>query len=507
MKHFSIIILAILCAYMTEAQTRYLSEVFTSVKKTSNITYARNYSYLTGPTAPTLDSLKCDIYEPGGTDTLARRPLIIMLHAGSFLPAYINGQLQGSRVDSGLEFICKSFARRGYVVANIDYRLGWVPTNSVIDIRRGTIIQAAYRAVQDVRSAVRFFRKDARTTNVYGIDSNRVIVGGEYTGGLIAANYAALTSQNQIAIPKFISNITNTTFGYIAGLPYIRDSIMGDLDGFGGDSTKNYAKNSIGYNSKANFIFSFEAVVGDSSWITPGLPPMVSLHRINNKENSPYMNGIIYVFNPPNPPLSVVDVSGSGYFIPRTNQLGNNASFNPNTFNDPYTLRANAINSGQDGLFPLEDSNATIAWFDSVASVTECQLYGVPQANCIYIYQNETKNRTKAMAMSYVDTLMGYLNPRIYKSLKLDGKLGIQQPGSEHEIGVYPNPSPGSINIRSDRGIDFIAVKDLSGRTVRTQAGNKAQQLNVQLTGLPSGIYLITIQATNTVTTRRLLLH
>jgi hypothetical protein len=507
MKYFSILILSILFGCAAQGQTRYLDEIFTTVKKTSDITYATNFSYLGGLGTQTLIPLKCDIYEPGGTDPLARRPLVIMLHAGSFLPPYVNGQLQGNRQDSGLEYICRSFAKRGYVVANIDYRLGWVPINSIIDIRRGTIIQAAYRAVQDVKCAVRYFRKDARTANVYGIDSNRVIVGGEYTGGLVAANYNALTSQSQIAIPKFISSITAPPFGYIAGLPFIRDSLMGNLDGYGGDTTMNYGKNSIGYNGRANFVFSFEAVVGDISWVTKGLPPMVSLHRINNKENSPYDSGIIYVFNPPNPPLPVVDVYGSRAFIQRMNLHGNNWPFFINSFNDPYTIRARSINKGQEGLFPLEDSNATVAWFDSLASMNECALYGKSPTECAYIYQNETKDKNKAMAMAYIDTLMGYLNPRIVRALNLDGKLGIQQVAQEPEVIIYPNPSPGSVNIRAELGIDYITIKDLFGRTVKTQSGDKAQQAIVQLTGLPRGLYLITVQSANTVTTKRLMLH
>src|ERR1043165_6790429 len=143
MKSLSLILLTVLFCSAAHAQ-RFLTEVFPSFNKTSNIQYASNMSIITG--SPVSQNLMCDVYQPAGmADTMARRPLIIMLHAGSFLPPYVNGQLQGTRVDSGLEYICKSLARRGYVVANIDYRLGWAPTNASIDIRRGTIIQAGQR--------------------------------------------------------------------------------------------------------------------------------------------------------------------------------------------------------------------------------------------------------------------------------------------------------------------------------------------------------------------------
>jgi acetyl esterase/lipase len=504
MKTIYLALLIMLLSIASHGQ-RFLSEVFPSYSKTSNITYASNISILSG--TPTMTNLQMDVYQPAGvTDTMAKRPLVILLHSGSFLPPYFNGQLMGNRVDSGLEFICKSFARRGYVVANIDYRLGWAPTHSSLDIRRGTIILAAYRAVQDVKAAVRFFRKDAATANTYMIDPNRVIVGGEYTGGLVAMNFAVLTSQSQVAIPKFISNITDASFGFIAGLPYIRDSIVGDLDGYGGIPAMNNPNNSPGYSGKANFVFGYEGVVGDSSWVTSGLPPMVFMHRIHNQENSPYGHGVIAVQNPPNPPLFVVDVSGSGFVIPRTNARGNNASFNPNGFTDPYTLRANAINGGQDGLFPVVFDTAAIAWFDSTSAVTECQAYGVPLPNCIYAYQQEA-GHTKPRALAYIDTLMNYVNPRIVKSLFSPNPTGIETPQNGGGVVVYPNPSKGEFVVSSVKGIDAIIIKDLSGRLIRRLNPKQEREVQIRLTGFPSGLYIVTVQCQDATITRRVVLQ
>ena len=45
----------------------------------------------------------------------------------------------------------------------------WNPAGSNIDIRRGTIINAIYRAFQDAKSCVRFFRADAANSNIYKI--------------------------------------------------------------------------------------------------------------------------------------------------------------------------------------------------------------------------------------------------------------------------------------------------------------------------------------------------
>ena len=145
---------------------RFLSEVFPSVNVTTNVVYAQNYEVLTG--TPVLKDLKMDVYEPAGAaDPMTERPLIIYLHTGSYIPIIVNGNATGSRNDSAAVEICKQFARRGYVVANMDYRLGWDPTNTNptngLDIRRGTLLNAVYRSIQDAKSCVRYFRKDAAT--------------------------------------------------------------------------------------------------------------------------------------------------------------------------------------------------------------------------------------------------------------------------------------------------------------------------------------------------------
>ena len=73
-----------------------------------------------------------DIYEP--TDGSTKRPLIIYLGTGSFLPRYINKTPTGAKDDSATAEMCRQFARKGYVVASISYRQGWNPTSQDVKI-------------------------------------------------------------------------------------------------------------------------------------------------------------------------------------------------------------------------------------------------------------------------------------------------------------------------------------------------------------------------------------
>src|SRR4030095_15524645 len=115
---------------------RYLSEIFSSVTVTSNVKYGENMSVFPPAPQPTLVDLNMDVYETTG-DLLTSRPVIIFMHTGSYLPRYINQTPTGSRNDSATVEICNRLARRGYVVANMDYRVGWNPAGSNVDIRRG----------------------------------------------------------------------------------------------------------------------------------------------------------------------------------------------------------------------------------------------------------------------------------------------------------------------------------------------------------------------------------
>ncbi|MEC9209996.1 MAG: hypothetical protein VX762_06180, partial [Bacteroidota bacterium] len=96
-------ILLFTIGFSANSQTRYLDDVFSAVTVTSNVTFAINISILpmlqSQPPAPA--PILCDIYEPTG-DSIVNRPVIILLHTGSFLPPVVNGQATGSKTDSSI---------------------------------------------------------------------------------------------------------------------------------------------------------------------------------------------------------------------------------------------------------------------------------------------------------------------------------------------------------------------------------------------------------------------
>ena len=146
MRLFKIFLASVVfCALFVEgvqAQTgqRYAEPVFDEVNVVSDIVYSS--AIREGQTSPT--TLYLDFYEPEG-DALDARPLVITVFGGSFVA--------GSRDRADMKEYCTRFAKHGYVAASIDYRL--VPA---LQISRKSLIRGAFRAAQDVSSAIRFFR-------------------------------------------------------------------------------------------------------------------------------------------------------------------------------------------------------------------------------------------------------------------------------------------------------------------------------------------------------------
>lgn len=486
---------------------RYLSEVFPTITVSTNVQYGENISIFPPPT-PTSIPLVMDVYEPSG-DVLSQRPLIIFMHTGSYLPPFINGTPTGSRNDSATVEICKQFARRGYVVANIDYRIGWNPAGSNVDIRRGTLLNAVYRSIQDAKAAVRYFKKDAATTNTYKIDPNTVILGGQGTGGYIALNYASLDDPAEISLPKFISGVTDPTYGFVAGQSYVNQALLGDFDGFGGIPQLNNPNNSVGYDNTIHFAFNLGGALGDSTWLEPGDVPTVAMHVIGDPF-APYDVGIVFV--PGNPPQSVVDVIGSKSIIRLADQYGNNDCFINAGFTDVYTQAANLNNNGYEGLYGFATNPAVQAgpweWFDSTTTVAAAASVG---QNGTTIYSNAlltNPDMSKAKGLAYIDTVMNYLNPRIVYCLNL--ATGISSiDDAEQLIQVSPNPVSDimTINVEAIRNkIREIAIYDISGRKVKDVTVTESRIYNVERGKMNSGSYFVRIEMENGTVNKKIVL-
>ncbi|MBX2902435.1 MAG: carboxylesterase family protein [Chitinophagales bacterium] len=116
-------------------------------------------------------------------DTFQKRPLIVLVHGGGFS----GGSLKGLNTD------CIEFAKRGFVAATIEYRLGWNRGTTTCNGDPVSQRQALYRGLQDEHAAIRFLAANAAT---YHIDTAWIFAGGNSAGAFASANMAFLKQQD-----------------------------------------------------------------------------------------------------------------------------------------------------------------------------------------------------------------------------------------------------------------------------------------------------------------------
>ena len=232
----------------------------------------------------------------------------------------------------------QELAKRGYIAVSMDYRLGWNPLGSDIDIKR-TVLEASYRISQDMRNAVRFFRKTAvEDGNPHRIDVERIAVGGFDAAGFAANNVAYLKTIDQTLLPKFLD------FSTMLATPFIIPKVHGDPCGI--EQALLNIPNHPTYSSDVSAVIDFEGGLGDISWIEAGDPPTISFQRKDKFDNAGIRDVTIGVGS------SIIIAEGAfpDTIVHTTQGLGNQDVFLDNVEVDFLTERARMQTGGLEGL-------------------------------------------------------------------------------------------------------------------------------------------------------------
>jgi predicted esterase len=217
----------ILCSLLSAAQcdgNRYRNLLFSDVSVTSDIIYGSNDDL-----NELNQDLLMDVYEPAG-DGVTNRPLIVMCHGGFFLSGY--------KAALDVVPLCEDFARMGYVVASINYRMG----ASLLGDLDNAFAQAVMRAVQDLNASIRWFRRDVEVNgNTYGIDPDNIYTFGTSAGGFMVLQQAYMDDDE---IPSFLDTTAS--------------GLTGGVEGDSGNP---------GYSSAIKGLVSHCGAMGDNAWI------------------------------------------------------------------------------------------------------------------------------------------------------------------------------------------------------------------------------------------------
>jgi len=470
-----------------------------------------------GSTAVKVTNLRLDVYEPSqGVDTETERPLVIYVHTGNALPPPINGSPNGTRKDSSAVESCKRFARRGYVAVSMSYRLGWNPLAATELERRGSLLNAIYRALHDVRQCVRSMKANAAT---YRIDPEKIIVVGEGTGGYITLAHATLDDVQELYIEKFRPD------PFDPSVSFVNPAQVGDIEGFNGQLTL-YRPN--GQSSATQFCVNMGGALADTSWLAPGDQPMVAFHTVFDPF-APFTEGIVIVPTTGGP---VVPVQGSNLFMELVNEYGNNDAFINLPNSNPFTARARALygttqthgsNSVQirtdvEGLFPVvrpqwpapaQEEASPWQWWDPNSAIAQTVVSAGPPpitAHVASLASNPDMSPTKGRA--YLDTVMGYVNPRIVCALQLGpcSLVGIDEAEGHDSVEIWPNPATDRINVASAEGlIRRWRLLDINGRQEST-GNTAAQRFTIARDGLVAGTYFMELEVDGARIVRKLML-
>jgi acetyl esterase/lipase len=196
MKKYPLLILCMLACLASYAQCNYIDAIY-AVQPKLTVTYEteQRLNPVDGTKYATAIPVQMDIYRPVNLagEGIVKRPVVILVHGN------------GRRRDSP-EWIdmANSLAKRGYVVASLDYRADFFTSGEQLLIalacntapcKLASLNRTLYSNSMDVHKAIDFLVANQLT---YQIDPGRFIVGGHSLGGATSF-FASTVSKSEVS--------------------------------------------------------------------------------------------------------------------------------------------------------------------------------------------------------------------------------------------------------------------------------------------------------------------
>ncbi|MBI3518201.1 MAG: T9SS type A sorting domain-containing protein [Bacteroidetes bacterium] len=425
MKKIYSLAFSTLVAFMSlSAQTpcstgRYAADTFTAYTTSSNVVYGSNIN-----SGGSTQSLKMDIYEPTG-DVETARPLIIWAHGGSFQT--------GSSTDGDVTALSQAFAKKGYVCASINYRLGFFPLDSI------NAIKAVVRAVQDMKASIRFFYKDRLTTNTYKIDTNNIFIGGSSAGAITALHTAYLDKTCEINY-------------------YLTPSIVGTLGGIDG-----YSGNQC-YSSKVKGVINLCGALGRYGWLEAGDIPFCSMHGTADGTVK-YNRGMV------NPGVPIILLDGSRMLKEQANAVGVNNPF--------YTWY------GQNHV----PYSSNTAYMDTTIRFVRDYLISRLGCTDAALLPQNTPAQT-ATLYSYTGCTANVL-----MTCDVPGFVGVNELTKASVItNVFPNPSDNDMTVEfsNTNTTHRVELFDVTGKTILSESTDQSSY-KIKKNNVAGGLYFLKV--------------
>jgi acetyl esterase/lipase len=463
---------------------RYANDLFSSSTPITNVVYgtapALNGPFYSNEASTTPQNLIMDIFKPTG-DNFTLRPAIIFAHSGGFF--------SGNRNVNDMMAFCDLLAKKGYVTATIDYRLGF----SIFDnaSMRGT--RAVYRGLQDGRAAIRYLRANSA---LYGVDPNKIYFIGSSAGSFIALHSIYLDTVAEK--PSFAGT---TTYNITATAPD-----LGPLD----------IGNNLLYNGKPDAIVSLWGAVQSTNLITSDNNTPILLVHGEADTVVPFNTGSPFGFS------SLPQADGSNPINTKLNALGftdKETYFVPGQGHEFYGTNNGTWSNGTGGntywpivfnkivqfLWKQHKPLADYSWNSSNLSVTytDTGLGGLAwwwdfgdgnfsnQQNPTHVYAADGSYQVKLYVENNIKSW-----DQITKTVTVSNLSNTQH--SKDYFSISPNPTSNCVLVNwknYDNNIKY-QLSDVSGKVIASS--NLTNNTNeISLVGFSSGMYFLKITTDN----------
>lgn len=439
MKKIYLSLIAIMTQVLAFSQTlcdngRYSGNVYSTISSTMDIPFGASKPF-SGPT----QTLTLNFYEPAN-DTAGKRPLIIFAHGGSFIG--------GTKDDQDVTELCNRFAKKGYICASINYRLGFFPFDST------GIVPALLRAVQDMKASIRFFYKDRATVNKYKVDTNNIFIGGSSAGAITALHCAYLNKTCEIN-------------------PYINQTALVASGGIEGNSGNQC------YSSRVKGVINLCGALGKYWWIESGDVPLCSMHGTNDAT-------VKYGQGKANPGFPTLYMDGS-----RMIEAGIGASGVNHRFYTWYNA---------DHVPYAGTSASAIAYMDTTEKFIRDYL--VARLACT--------DPPLMLPNTPAGTVTAYPFTACNTNVPMACNVGIRETESNTLVDeLYPNPSADFVTVafRDQNEEHSMTLTDMTGKTILSER-TKEQTYTIHKNQLAPGIYFLkTSNARGEYSVRKIMFH
>ncbi len=440
-----------------------------------NVTYGTATDFNGGT-----DTLKMDIYLPQCDDVnhVSRRPLLMWVHGGSFVGGDKNE----------LTNLCRIFARRGYVTATINYRLGFIADDSYYNCNfvpnyrcffagdTAEWYRAYYRSVQDGKGALRYLiNRNAQ----FRIDTANVFVAGESAGSFVAIGVALLDTAAERrpetfaigALPSPHDSMMQCSYNNGQSFPNstVARPDLGGIDGTIELTTVNYTIKGIGnmYGGMVNNLLQYHKAGSPK-------PAIFSFHRPCDIVVPIDSNRVDWGVS-----WCLANCWSCLTIMKTPKVYGSRAMSNWNTTNNYGYVFHNEFTTLN---FPYLCGNIIIQPPGSCWDQLN---------NSCHAYDNFTTRQTN---------LANFFAPYITTNPICDTMLFTALPAVpslEQTIKLYPNPVNGSAQVTLETAYfigSTVKVLDITGNVVIPARELRAKSTTISLGNLPAGMYMLVFQ-------------